>query len=150
MPSPPPERGPRFSDVQVGDKLGGLQQEVTQESIDRFATVSLDFNPVHIDPEWSARARVFGMEATVLHGMASMSLMTSVVIRAWGALAAIRSIDSKFTKPTPVCQTLTVSGVVAETHFIAPGRNYVVVDIKVVDGDGDTVGISRVDVALPD
>jgi acyl dehydratase len=90
------------------------------------------------------------MEATVLHGMASMSLMTSVVIRAWGALAAIRSIDSKFTKPTPVGQTLTVSGVVAETHFIAPGRNYVVVDIKVVDGDGDTVGISRVDVALPD
>lgn len=150
MPSPPPERCPRFSEVQVGDKLGELRQEVTQESIDRFATVSLDFNPVHIDPEWSARARVFGIEETVLHGMASMSLMTSVVIRAWGALAAIRSIDSKFTKPTPVGQTLTVSGVVTETHIIAPGRNYVAVDIKVVDGDGDTVGISRVDVALPD
>jgi acyl dehydratase len=150
VPSPPPERGPRFSDVQVGDTLGELRQEVTQESIDRFATVSLDFNPVHIDPEWSARARVFGFGETVLHGMASMSLMTSVVIRAWGALAAIRSIDSKFTKPTPVGQTLTVSGVVVETHFIGPGRNYVVVDITAVDGDGDTVGISRVDVALPD
>ena len=150
MPSPPPEHGPRFSDVQVGDKLGELHQEVTQESIDRFAAVSLDFNPIHIDPEWSARARVFGMEETVLHGMASMSLMTSVVIRSWGALAAIRSVDSKFTKPTPVGQTLTASGVVAETHHIGPGRNYVVVDVKALDGDGDTVGVSRVEVALPD
>ena len=37
-----------------------------------------------------------------------------------------------------------------ETHHIGPGRNYVIVDVKALDGDGDTVGVSRVEVALPD
>ena len=140
---------PRFSEVALGDRLGELRLEVVQEAIDRFAVASLDLNPVHIDPEWCARARVFD-DLPVLHGMHSMSLMTSVVYRSWGALAQIRSIDSKFTKPTPVGQTLTASGAVTETHLVSPGRNYVIVEVKAVDTDGDTVGVSRIEVGLPD
>lgn len=140
---------PRFGEVRAGDRLPDQRMDVTQESIDRFAVSSLDVNPVHVDPGWCARARVFDAEP-VLHGMASMALMTSVVLRAWGAAAAIRSIDSKFTKPTPVGQSLTASGVVTETHPIAPGRNYVVVDVRAMDRDGDVVGVSRIEVALAD
>jgi hypothetical protein len=40
--------------------------------------------------------------------------------------------------------------VVTETHQIAPGRNYVVVDVKAVDRDGDTVGVTRIEVVLAD
>jgi acyl dehydratase len=82
--------------------------------------------------------------------MASMALMTSVVLRAWGPTAQIRSIDSKFTKPTPVGRTLTAIGSVAEAHLITPGRNYVVVSVNAIDEDGDTVGVSRIEVLLPD
>lgn len=148
MDSPRPEP-PRFPEVAAGDRLPELRHEVTQESIDRFAVASLDVNPVHIDPAWCARARVFD-EVPVLHGMASMALMTSIVLRAWGPTAQIRSIDSKFTKPTPVGRSLTVSGRVTEAHHIAPGRNYVVVGVKAVDEDGDTVGVSQIEVGLPD
>lgn len=140
---------PRYSEVTLGDRLGEFRLDVAQEAIDRFAVSSLDLNPVHIDPEWCSRARVFD-DLPVLHGMHSMALMTSVVYRSWGALAEIRSIDSKFTKPTPVGQTLTAAGVVTETHLVSPGRNYVVVEVKAVDAAGDTVGVSRIEVALPD
>jgi acyl dehydratase len=140
---------PRFSAVSLGERLPELRQDVTQDSIDRFAVASLDLNPVHIDPAWCVRARVFG-EEPVLHGMASMSLMTSVVLRAWGAEAQIRAIDSTFTKPTPAGQSLTAFGIVTEAHEIAPGRNYVVVDVRAVDNDGDTVGVSRIEVLLSD
>lgn len=145
MPAPP-----RFTDVTIGTALPEIRHAVTQEFIDRYAVGSLDFNPVHIDPEWCSRARVFGIPDTVLHGMASMSLMTSVVTRAWGALAAVRSVDSKFTKPTPPGQTLTISGAVAELHPVGPGRNFVVVEVKAADGSGEVVGISRIEVGLPD
>ncbi len=133
----------------MGDPLPELAHEVTQESVDRFAAASLDVNPVHVDPDWCARARVFDTEP-VLHGMASMALMTSVVLRAWGAAAEIRSIDSTFTKPTPVGRSLSVSGVVTEAHHIAPGRNFVVVAVRAVDDEGDTVGTSRIAVRLRD
>lgn len=148
MASPKPEP-PRFSEVAAGDRLPELRHEVTQESIDRFAVASLDVNPVHIDPDWCVRAHVFGDEP-VLHGMASMALMTSVILRAWGPTARIRSIDSKFTKPTEVGESLTASGRVTEAHRIAPGRNYVIVSVKAIDGSGDTVGVSRIEVLLPD
>ena len=140
---------PRFSEVALGDRLPEVRLEVAQEAIDRFAVASLDLNPVHIDPEWCARARVFD-DLPVLHGMHSMALMTSVVYRSWGALAQVRSIDAKFTKPTPAGETLTASGIVTETHHVAPGRNYVVAEVKAVDSGGDTVGVSRIEIALPD
>ncbi len=85
--------------VAVGEELPAITQTITQEFIDRYAAASLDFNPVHIDPDWSARAKVFGRPATVLHGMAQMSLLCSLVLRAWGAATEITRIEGKFTKP---------------------------------------------------
>ncbi|OGP83765.1 MAG: hypothetical protein A2Y95_07025 [Deltaproteobacteria bacterium RBG_13_65_10] len=140
----------RFNDVPVGTSLHPIRQEISQAFIDRYAVASQDFNPVHIDPEWCSRAQVFGTPKTVAHGMATMSLMTSVVIRAWGATAGIRCIESKFTKPVEVGQTLTIQGVVREWHPIGPGRNFVIVEVRAQDTNGDLVGISRIEVALAD
>jgi acyl dehydratase len=139
----------RFDDAPVGTKLDPIRQDMSQEFIDRYAVASQDCNPVHIDPEWCSRARVFGTPKTVAHGMSTMSLMTSVVIRSWGATANIRRIQSKFTKPVEVGQTLTIKGVVREWHPIGPGRNFVVVEVRAEDRGGDLVGISEIEVALP-
>ena len=43
-----------------------LQRTFTQQDFDRFARISGDDNPIHVDPEFSARTR-FGR--TVSHGM---------------------------------------------------------------------------------
>ena len=76
---------------------------VTQDVIDLAAVAHLDFNPVHTNIAWNERAQVFHMTSTAAHGMFTMSLMVSVVDRAWRHLgASIQTMESKFTKPVPV------------------------------------------------
>lgn len=139
----------RFKDVSVGMKLDGFEQHISQTYIDRYAVASLDLNPVHIDPEWCTRAQVFGQPVSVLHGMATMSLMASVVTRAWGPTAPITRMRSKFVKPVWVDQTLKFRGVVADLHYLNPGRNYAVVHVEAIDAEKDLVGLCDFDVRLP-
>lgn len=139
----------RFCDVTVGMQFDGFKQYVSQEYIDRYAVGSLDLNPIHIDPDWSTRAQTFGRPQTVLHGMATMSLMASVVTRAWGAATQITRMKSKFTKPVWVGQTLSFKGEVKELHYLNPGHNYVVINVQVTDSENDLVGFCDFDVRLP-
>lgn len=138
----------RFCDVTVGMQFDELKQYVSQEYIDRYAVGSLDLNPIHIDPEWSTRAQTFGRPQTVLHGMATMSLMASVVTRAWGATTQIARMKSKFTKPVWVGQTLSCKGEVKELHYLTPGHNFAVINVQVTDSNNDLVGFCDLDVRL--
>ncbi|MGD0076952.1 MAG: MaoC family dehydratase [Candidatus Binataceae bacterium] len=139
----------RFCDVTAGMQLDGFKQDVSQEYIDRYALGSLDLNPIHIDPEWSSRAQTFGRPKTVLHGMATMSLMASVVTRAWGPTTQITRMKSKFTKPVWVGQILSFKGVVKELHYLNPGHNFVVINVQATDSENDLVGFCDIDVRLP-
>jgi acyl dehydratase len=131
----------RYEALELGQQLPAVQHEVTQEVIDRAALAHLDFNPVHTNLEWSERAQPFGTPKTVAHGMFTMSLMASVIHRAWHAQGAvIRRMDSKFTKPVPVGQTVRCEGSVTELHPAGTGR----------DADGDVVGVGDFRVAVPD
>lgn len=140
-----------FADLQLDQQLPPVEHEVTQEVIDRAALAHLDFNPVHTDIEWNRRARVFGIEEPVAHGMFTMSLMASVIHRAWHAEGAwIRRMDTKFTKPVPVGQAIRCEGVIKELHPIGAGRNFVLVAVTARDRDGDVVGVGNFRVAIPD
>jgi 3-hydroxybutyryl-CoA dehydratase len=144
-------RSLHFSDLQLGFRLPPVIQEVTQEVIDRNAAASLDYNPVHTDVEWCRRARVFGTEETVGHGMFTMSLMASVISREWYSEGAwIERMDSKFTKPVEVGRTIRCEGTVIEVHPRGPGRSFVVVKLNAFDGGGDTVAVGSAHVRIPD
>jgi acyl dehydratase len=80
--------------------------------------------------------------------MATMSLMTSVITRTWGPTAQITRMKSKFTKPVWVGQTLSLTGSVQDLHYIYPGRNYAVINVKATDSDGELVGFCDFDVRL--
>ncbi len=141
----------RFSQVQIGDELPGVEHIVTQDVIDRYAVASLDYNPVHTNVEWCTRARVFGIPVTVGHGMFTMSLMASVVVRGIDAgKARVRSVEAKFTKPVPVGSTLRCSGKVKELHPIGPGRNFVTVELSATNPAGEVMGVGSAEVMLPD
>ena len=141
----------RFSKIQIGLELPTIEQVVSQDVIDRYAVASLDYNPVHTNIEWCTRARVFGIPQTVGHGMYTMSLMTSVVVRGFGGgTARVRTIDAKFTKPVPVGSTLRCAGKVKELHPIGPGRNFVTVELLATNPAGDVMGVGAAEVLLPD
>lgn len=140
---------PALEDFLAGFEMPSLTYEVTQDFIERYGAASLDLNPVHMNPDWCARAQVFGMPQTVQHGMMTMSFMASLVLRGLGPLAEIRSVDSKFTKPVPVGSVITCHGVVSDVHVLGNGNDYVTVTITTVDATGDTVAVGDVDVRIP-
>ncbi len=141
----------RFSQVDVGDQLPAVEQVVSQDVIDGYAVASLDYNPVHTDVEWCTRAQVFGIPQTVAHGMYTMSLMASVVVRGLGAAGArVRSIEAKFTRPVPVGSLLRCAGKVKELHPIGPGRNFILVELSAADGAGNVMAVGSAEVLLPD
>lgn len=139
----------RYSQVKIGDELPDVECLVSQDVIDAYAVASLDYNPVHTSVEWCKRAQVFGMPCTVGHGMYTMSLMTSVVLRGWGAgNIRVRSVEVKFTKPVAVGTLLRCTGKVKELHPIGPGKNFVVVDLRAMDAVGTVMGVGSAAVAL--
>jgi acyl dehydratase len=91
------------------------------------------------------------MPPPTAHGMFTMSLMASVIDRAWRHEgASILTMESKLTKPVGVDQTARCTGVITELHPLGPGRNAVVVAVTARDTTGDVVGVCTFRVAVPD
>lgn len=61
--------------VQVG-QVAAVKRAFSQSDLDRFAALSGDDNPIHVDPDFSARTR-FGR--TVAHGMLLYSVVCGVL-----------------------------------------------------------------------
>lgn len=140
-----------FDSVQPGDELPSLSREVNQEAFWRFAVASLDYNPLHTDPEWVKTAQPFKVPYTVAHGMMTMSFMTSVVTDwAYPSGLKIANLSAKFTRPVAPGWVVKSTGVVTEKHVICKGENYVIVETKAVNQDGEMVAFGKAKVLFPD
>jgi len=139
-----------FSEIKIGDELPEVLHADSQDTIDRCAVAHLDYNPLHTDIEWCKEAQVLSPK-TVAHGMFTMSLMTSVVERAWHRAGGfMKSIDVKLTKPVEVGQTVRCDGKVVELHPRGAGQSFVVVALTAVNAQDDLVGIGEAEVTVPD
>lgn len=78
---------------------------LTQEDFDRFARLSGDHNPIHVDPDFSARTR-FGR--TVSHGMLLFSVVRSLLARTWPG-AVLHSQDLMFPSPAYAGEALALT-----------------------------------------
>jgi len=137
------------SELELGLAFPPIEQTVTQQVIDVAALAHLDFNPVHTNIPWAARAQVFGTPKTVAHGMFTMSQMASVVLRHWfDANARIIGIEAKLTRPVPVGDTVTSRGELIEVHPRAPEPDVVVVRVTATNQDDQTVGVATVSVRI--
>jgi acyl dehydratase len=79
----------------VSDSVS-LHRTFSQADFDRFAALSGDDNPIHVDPAFSARTK-FGR--TVAHGVLLITVLTGLVKRLRPA-HAIRAQDVRFPAPT--------------------------------------------------
>jgi acyl dehydratase len=63
------------ADAYVGKVIGESEwYPVTQEQVSRFGEATDDFNPIHVDPQWSAEHSPFG--GPVAHGFYTLSLLS--------------------------------------------------------------------------
>ena len=140
-----------FDSVEVGEELPPITRSVNQETFWKYAVASLDYNPVHCDPEWVRTSQPFGITDTVGHGMMTISFMLTVASNwACSSMLKITKIDSKLIWPVISGWTVKCTGVISEKHVICPGKNYVVIDLKAENQDGQLLGVCKTEVAFPD
>lgn len=68
-------------DVAPGLELAPVTKSLTQETIQRYAEASGDFNPIHVDQSFAAQTPFGG---TIAHGMLVMAYLSELLTAAFG------------------------------------------------------------------
>jgi len=83
----------------------GKPLTITADVIGQYATITNDFNPIHVDPVFAAKSPMGGV---IAHGTMSLALIWQVLRAEFGATrcgAAV--VDIRFTKPVRIDDVLT-------------------------------------------
>ena len=125
----------RFEELSVGDSVPSLQKKITQEVINRWAEVSTDFNPLHVDPEFAKKTRFGG---TIAHGHIALSFLCEMMHRWLGSgwVSGGSLTDIRFIAPVRPGYTITMGGTITEKRGQA-GKNVVQAEVFVENQDGE-------------
>jgi acyl dehydratase len=129
--------------IQVG-QVASVKRTFTQSDFDRFAALSGDDNPIHVDPEFSSRTK-FGR--TVAHGMFLYSVVCGVLsslLPGPGTLQVEQEL--MFPSATPTGQEVEVH---AEVTEVQPADGLVDLTTLVLHPDGTPGLQGRALVRLP-
>ena len=104
-------------EIKLGDKFS-TERLVTDELIRKFADVSGDYNPIHLDEDVASKTR-FGRR--IAHGMLSGAFISAVL----GYEFSVRSIvylsqTLKFTAPVFIGDTVTATATVTNIREDKP------------------------------
>ncbi len=94
----------RFEELAIG-MSAERARPVTAEDVLRYAEITGDFNPVHVDAEAAARSRFGGL---IAHGMLSAGYVSAVLgkdLPGPGAIYVAQTL--KFTRPVKPGDTIT-------------------------------------------
>lgn len=116
----------------VGDRVEETIQ-VTDEMIQKFAEVSGDFNPVHLDDEYAKTTR-FGRR--IAHGMLSAGFISRVLGMQLGAGGIYLGQTLRFMSPVFPGDTLRV---VAEVLSLREGKGIGIASTMVYNQKGEVV-----------
>lgn len=113
----------------AGDELDGFEVAVTQDLVNRYAAVSGDYNPIHVDAEFAAKTQFGGR---IAHGMLGAALIHTAVMRNFG-VAALNGAKFKFKFKAPVMpgDALIVGG---KVRSAADGALALDADCRKTDG----------------
>lgn len=69
------EQGKTIDQLNIGEKAS-LTKQITESDVLRFAEVTGDKNPIHIDPEYASQTR---FKERIAHGLLTASLISAVL-----------------------------------------------------------------------
>ncbi len=99
---PAPPDWPKAGDEIRAQNLGPF----AREALARYAVVSGDDNPLHLDPE---AARAAGLAGPPVHGMLMLSFFEPLIMR-WRRDLFIARLSGKFLRPVLAGEGIRVSG----------------------------------------
>jgi 3-hydroxybutyryl-CoA dehydratase len=104
-------------DLKVGDTFT-ITKEVTDEAVRKFAEVSGDYNPIHLDEEFAAKT-MFGRR--IAHGMLGASYISAVLGYKMSEQKIVYlSQTLKFIAPVYIGDTVTAKATVKEIREDKP------------------------------
>ena len=109
-------------DIKIGDKFS-IERKVTDDLVRKFAEVSGDYNPIHLDEEFAKTTR-FGKR--IAHGMLSGAFISSVLGYEFKERKIVYlSQTMKFVAPVFLDDTVTATATVTK---IREGRGIVTLE----------------------
>lgn len=119
----------KFSELSIG-MSAEISKTITIEDIQKFADVSLDYNPIHLDEE-AGKNSIFGQR--IAHGIISAGLISAVVgTKLPGEGAIYVGQDLRFLAPVFIGDTLTA---ICEIEELITEKNRVILKTVVVNQD---------------
>lgn len=120
-------------DLKIGDQFS-ISREVTDEVIRKFAEVSGDFNPIHLDEEFAKSTR-FGRR--IAHGMLSGAFISAVLGNEFRERKIVYlSQTMKFVAPVFIGDTVTATGTITN---IREDKNIVTLETVCTNQNGETL-----------
>ena len=120
-------------DLNIGDTFS-TSREVTDEIIRKFADVSGDYNPIHLDDEFAKTTR-FGKR--IAHGMLSGAFISAVLGNEFKDRKIVYlSQTMKFTAPVFIGDTVTATGTITN---IREDKGIVTLETICTNQNGETL-----------
>lgn len=132
-----------FDDLRIGQEAA-FEAEVNEADIDRFAAVSGDVSPLHVDTGF-ARSRGFG--GRVAHGAYLTALVSRLVgVHLPGENCLLQSVSMQFRRPVLAGSRVEVRGVVDQ---LSEAVRTAVLKVTVRDaGTGEVAATGKATVGL--
>jgi len=128
-----PVAGYSFEDIELG-MHASLENVVTVDDIQSFATITGDHNPVHLDPDYAAQTPFKGR---ISHGMLTASYISAVFgMRLPGPGAIYVAQTLNFRRPVRIDDRITTKVTVAE---LLPKKRRVRFECVCTNADGKIV-----------
>ena len=127
----------KWDDYKVGDSAK-FTKKITEEDVMKFAEVSGDYNPIHVNPEF-AKTQMFGKQ--VAHGIISAGLISAVMgVELFGPGILYGEQTVRFIKPVFFDDTLTAVATVKEKFTKKDGKlKFIKCDTKVYNQNDELV-----------
>ena len=134
---------------EIGEEVGPLVKEMTQEAINLFEGSSGESGPSQFTDEETA-AQTLGTTGTVASGRMSLTFAIEMLRRYFGGDVFNHTgmVDLRFLRPVRPGDTITFTGKISEITAEANGSK-VSVDIQATNQNGDTTGVGKGSAVVP-
>jgi acyl dehydratase len=119
--------------LQIGEEIFSLSQEITHEGIKAYADASGDQNPIHQVDEV---ALAVGLPGIIAHGMLSFGLLSRAITDWLGDASRLRRLGVRFSTMVRPGDVVTCKGAVAS---IDEATRTAVLDVWVENQKGEKV-----------
>lgn len=119
-------------DIDVGFSTS-ISVVVTDEMVRKFAELSGDFNPIHLDDEYAKQTR-FGRR--IAHGMIVGALISRALVDGIGQGGVYLAQNMKFVNPVFIGEEIQIQ---LKITNIRKGRGLATVETNAVKANGDMV-----------